>query len=649
MVCLLALLGTAAAQDMPAGWDYSIDVERFKPASDHYGYTVTESAATLKHLQVGVGLWGNYAEDEVSFYLDNTRARLWEDELATTLVSDDGDGVVDRRSYANLQFGMGISQYFSFSVDMPVLLWQEGYEPANLRDPANFDNELVSSGPGDLRITPKAVVLNRDEFPVGIAVLARITAPTGKPISFIGEGDPTFTPMLAIEASDKPIHGREYIIRAAGNIGYKVRTDAVYGDLVIGNELVWAAAVELHPHEILSLGADIAGATTGDVRTNPIEVIPWLQFGAYDLFTVRGGVGLSLSPGLGAPDYRIFGGATLAPSFNPKDLDRDKDGIQNNQDQCPNVPEDLDGFQDEDGCPEDDNDNDGYKDPVDSCPMEPEDFDNFEDEDGCPEPDNDGDGILDATDRCPLIPENFNNFQDDDGCPDDAPVLDSDKDGLTDNIDRCPYDPEDYDRFEDDDGCPDPDNDQDGIIDGVDACPLDPEDIDQFEDYDGCPEWDNDRDTIVDRDDACPDVPENFNNFEDADGCPDEAPPRLVVVQKQQIIIYDKVYFEFDSDQIKPVSYPLLDEVVSVVLDHPHLTRIRIEGHTDSSGDDAYNLGLSQRRADSVMAYLIGGGIAPGRLTAQGLGELKPIADNDTEEGKAENRRVEFHIVERDD
>lgn len=99
-------------------------------------------------------------------------------------------------------------------------------------------------------------------------------------------------------------------------------------------------------------------------------------------------------------------------------LDQDQDGILEQKDACPTLPEDKDSFQDEDGCPDPDNDQDAILDIDDMCPNDPEDKDLFEDEDGCPELDNDKDGILDMNDYCPYDPENLNNYQDEDGCPD---------------------------------------------------------------------------------------------------------------------------------------------------------------------------------------------------------------------------------------
>jgi outer membrane protein OmpA-like peptidoglycan-associated protein len=120
--------------------------------------------------------------------------------------------------------------------------------------------------------------------------------------------------------------------------------------------------------------------------------------------------------------------AAKAAAKPPAPSDRDHDGIDDPHDKCPDQPEDHDGFQDEDGCPDPDNDADGILDAKDKCPNEAEDRDQFEDEDGCPEPDNDHDGFADADDQCPNEPETMNGNQDSDGCPDEGLfVLENDR------------------------------------------------------------------------------------------------------------------------------------------------------------------------------------------------------------------------------
>ena len=249
--------------------------------------------------------------------------------------------------------------------------------------------------------------------------------------------------------------------------------------------------------------------------------------------------------------------------------------------------------------------------------------------------DRDHDGITDDIDKCPDQPEDKDGFQDEDGCPDP----DNDKDGITDVHDKCPNDPEDKDGYQDQDGCPDPDNDGDGIADAQDKCPNEPEDKDGFQDEDGCPDPDNDQDGIADKDDKCPNeygVP--------PDGCPKKY--KLVTVTQKKIELKQTVFFDFNKAKIKRVSYPLLDDVARAMKDNPTI-KVEIGGHTDSVGNDDFNLKLSQARAESVRDYLIAKGISSDRMVAKGYGETQPIADNRFAAGRAQNRRVEFVITAR--
>jgi OOP family OmpA-OmpF porin len=132
-------------------------------------------------------------------------------------------------------------------------------------------------------------------------------------------------------------------------------------------------------------------------------------------------------------------------------LDHDKDGILDSIDKCPTIPEDFDGYQDADGCPDYDNDRDGLIDTLDKCPNYPEDIDAFEDRDGCPDYDNDRDGAPDTLDKCMSEPEDLDGFQDADGCPD----ADNDNDGIKDTLDQCMNEPETFNGYKDEDGCPD--------------------------------------------------------------------------------------------------------------------------------------------------------------------------------------------------
>ncbi len=255
--------------------------------------------------------------------------------------------------------------------------------------------------------------------------------------------------------------------------------------------------------------------------------------------------------------------------------------------------------------------------------------------------DKDGDGIQDKYDADPDAPEDFDGFQDEDGMPD----LDNDGDGIPDSVDKCPMDPEDFDGFEDDDGCPDLDNDRDGIPDSVDKCPMNPEDIDGFEDDDGCPDLDNDGDGIPDNEDKCPNKAENFNGFMDDDGCPDESKESEALRRGEALVLPD-ITFESGKAVLSLNAKKVLERVYESLKSNPAI-EVEIRGYTDSVGSAGNNLRLSQRRAEAVKDYLVDKGIAFGRLRAIGYGEANPIASNNTAEGRAKNRRIEFVPIEK--
>ncbi|MFO0751099.1 MAG: OmpA family protein, partial [Myxococcota bacterium] len=189
---------------------------------------------------------------------------------------------------------------------------------------------------------------------------------------------------------------------------------------------------------------------------------------------------------------------------------------------------------------------------------------------------------------------------------------------------------EDKDLFQDEDGCPDPDNDNDGILDVADGAP----------DETGFGKCRND--------------PETVNKYQDEDGCPDIAP--VAQLTETGIAILDKVYFDFNKATIQPRSFPLLDEVAKILDENKQVNLIRVEGHTDIIGTYSYNLGLSDRRAKSVVKYLIGKGIDKKRLIGKGYASDFPIAacglckgnGDGMQEGRDQNRRVEFNILEID-
>ena len=634
---LLGLLSLAAAQQAA---EPSLDVELFRPVADPAGTVVVESAETLGHLQVGVGVWGHYSEDTV--VLDRGEQRLYVGDQ--DFMGNDGDGLIDRRSRVDVQVGFGLFGRASLMVNVPLLAWQEGYELAHAYD-STVDKELVSSGIGDPRITPKVVLLDHDNgSPLAIGVLSHITLPFGSERSFIGEGEPTVNPMIALEFADASVRDGEHWVRLALNGGYLFRTPSTLQGVTFDDAFTWGGSLGISPGTYLEFGADVIGRYQGNqAATSPIEILPFMKFRPDKRVSITLTGGAGVYPGVGASDFRVGLGGSFQPSFDPAERDRDRDGIMDKYDQCVFEPEDHDGFEDEDGCPEMDNDADGIVDAVDRCPNEPETVNGFQDEDGCPDQrpvgDSDGDGFLDMNDQCPQEPEDFDGYRDEDGCPDE----DNDGDGILDVSDACPMEPEDFDAVADTDGCPEIDEDGDGFLDPDDACPLVPGVA-----PDGCPVGDTDGDGILDDVDACPLEPETVNGFEDADGCPDEAPPRRVFVRQDRIEITETIFFAVNRAEIRDVSQSLIDEIAQVILDNPRISRIEVQGHTDSDGSDEYNQQLSQRRAEAVVEALVQRDVERDRLIALGFGESEPIADNGTSAGKAKNRRVEFHIIESD-
>jgi outer membrane protein OmpA-like peptidoglycan-associated protein len=129
---------------------------------------------------------------------------------------------------------------------------------------------------------------------------------------------------------------------------------------------------------------------------------------------------------------------------------------------------------------------------------------------------------------------------------------------------------------------------------------------------------------------------------------PPEPEPERVAVKEDKIEISEVVQFETDSAVLLPESEGLLAEVAKAIQDHPDIKRVQVEGHTDSRASDSYNQQLSQKRAKAVREFLIGQGVDKKRLVAKGFGESTPIADNETDEGRFKNRRVEFKILERE-
>jgi len=286
--------------------------------------------------------------------------------------------------------------------------------------------------------------------------------------------------------------------------------------------------------------------------------------------------------------------------------DTDQDGIQDSEDACPTIA----GIAEFNGCP--DTDKDGIQDSEDECPEQP----GISAFNGCP--DTDADGIKDSEDACPEKPGTA-QFQ---GCPD------TDKDGLPDNKDNCP----DVAGPIDNKGCPFGDRDGDGIIDKDDSCPDTPGPVENA----GCPYSDLDGDGVYDKDDRCPQTPGVVEN----QGCPE-------IKQEEQEVLntaFSNLEFETGKDVIKTSSFESLDKLAELLIKKTDW-KLEIAGHTDDVGSEASNLALSEKRSKAVGKYLESKGVPVTQLIVKWFGESKPIADNSTAEGRAQNRRVELKVI----
>jgi OOP family OmpA-OmpF porin len=579
-----------------------MDTHLFRPAMDSKGLFTVNGTDIVGAKDISGGLILDYAHVLLRSPFVNGHSQL-----------------IDNSFQGTLQFNYGIANQVVVGVDLPIDLMSGG-QLADTQSQTLYANQW---GPEKLEFQGPAFIaahakwrITKVEHGFGLAIGMQLGQGFGTAAANAG-ADPGFWfwPQLMAEKR----FGSTGQLRLAINGGFRghILSDTVItlkeGTYHEGNLATYGGGASLRVLESLDLVAETyatyllaSDASTGVKASN--EVV-----GGIKLFTERNsylmlGGGVRYTGGFEAADQRVFLGFIFEPSIG----DRDGDGI---------------------------------KDDVDKCPDDPEDFDGFQDADGCPDPDNDNDGILDVNDRCPNVPEDRDGDQDEDGCPEGGDG-DRDGDGIPDKLDKCPDQPEDRDGFQDADGCPDPDNDNDGIPDKLDKCPNDPEDKDGFEDADGCPDPDNDHDGIPDVKDKCPNDPETFNGYQDEDGCPDKG---SVIIQDNNIVILDKIKFQKASAEILPESNKILDAVATTLSHHPEFTLVEVAGHADERASDEYNLKLTQDRVNSVVRALIARGLDKSRLRSKGYGEYCPLDEGHNEAAWEQNRRVEFKIVKTQD
>jgi type IX secretion system PorP/SprF family membrane protein len=298
----------------------------------------------------------------------------------------------------------------------------------------------------------------------------------------------------------------------------------------------------------------------------------------------------------------------LAMRFGAK-ADRDKDGIPDKDDQCPDEP----GIKENKGCPK--KDDVAKKTPKDSTAV------------ADATTDTDKDGILDKDDDCPKL----KGTKACNGCP----ICDTDRDGIADNVDKCP----DIAGIPNNNGCPYNDRDNDGIRDDLDPCPDEVGPITNA----GCPTGvfasnagDLDKDGVRDEFDRCPATAGSLQNY----GCPEVSKAELEILR----IAIQGLYFDTNKSIIRESSFQHLNNLATLLKQRTQY-KVRISGYTDARGDDKLNLDLSKRRAEAVRVYLTKHGVGTGQLITEYYGERKPAAHNTSANGLQLNRRVEMEFA----
>src|SRR5882724_6498773 len=562
--CALALLSLvpATARAQSAGFA----INRFDPAERGSDWFSADSLDLRGHGRLMLGATGDFGEKPLVLY------------------NRDGDelkSIIEHQLYVDVGGSLVLWDRLRLGVNLPILAYQAG-EGGTVRG-VSFE-AATGAGVGDLRLAADVRLLGHYRAPISLAAGVAVFAPTGKQEAFAGDGKVRVSPRLLLGGD---IGNLVY----AAKLGVLYRAnDTGFNGAPTGTEAVVSAAIGYgSDNGKLVLGPELFGSTVVTSskaffkkRETPFELLFGAHYKVTDDVRLGAGVGPGLTRGLGAPQFRGLLSLEWAPEPKKEPLvlppaapkDRDKDGILDREDACPDVP----------GVEQDD-------------PKK----------NGCPLPgDRDHDGILDK----------------DDACPDERGVASDDPEK---------------------NGCPRRDADKDGIFDDEDACVNEPGIRTTDPTTNGCPlPKDTDKDGIIDPEDACPEAPGPRDPDPKKNGCP------AARVEQGQIKILERVEFENNSAKLRPQSDRILQAVLALMTEHSELTKLSVEGHTDNRGGAGHNLDLSRRRAASVMKWLTDHGVAKERLSSKGFGLTKPIDSNDTDAGRQNNRRVEFHILEKD-
>lgn len=435
-----ALLGVAVPSLARADGASDADLRTFRASTDRHGTLATEGIASPGHLNLQVAHWFSF--ESASLRLDRS-----------TATTTESIRVLGPRLLGEPTVNLGLGTRAAIGASLPYAIYQDG-----AASPLTDGRPAASQGIGDLALTGKAVVreADPDRLRPGFAFLARMQLPTGDRSSFISDRG-TIAELRALAGLDL-LH----FLQVTATVGYRMRfVQHPITDVTIGDTIPWGLTLSVKPRVFgfdragkwkvnLEGHGEIGAVPNGLFKTSRVSPAFLGLSTRYELsqsFSMFAGVEASLTEALGAPALRGLFGLTYAPTI----VDDDHDGVADEVDECPGLPEDGKGKAPRDGCPDyegdetpvepapvpkmeepplpppaiapvasADSDADGIPDESDKCPDQPENKNGYEDDDGCPESDKDADTFLDAVDHCPDQAETFNGLTDEDGCPEEA-------------------------------------------------------------------------------------------------------------------------------------------------------------------------------------------------------------------------------------
>jgi len=588
MVGAATLAGASLPPGVARAQSATFALDHFDPSERGSEWFSADSLDFRGELRPSVGLVGSWAFRPLVFKNAN---------------GDVAHSIVRHQAVTHAGVSLVFLDRFRLAVDLPVQVWAKG--TTTIVDGATFTAPSKDVAIGDIRISAAARLLGVYGDPFTTALGVTVFAPTGKEEDYLSDGKVRVAPHLMIA-------GDVGFFTYAAKGGFNIRSQREFARATIGSDVFYDVAAGARVADgALVIGPELVGSSVivdsrfAHERSSPVELILGAHYTTPIGLRIGAGWGAGLNAGFGAPASR--GLFTLEWTSPPPVLDRDRDGVPDAEDACPDIAGVPSSQPAQNGCPP-------------------------------PPPDADGDGIIDAKDACKLVPGVASADPAQNGCP--LPK-DSDGDGIIDPKDACPKEAGPANEDPKKNGCPPPpDTDKDGIIDAKDACPevagLPSEDPK----LNGCPDPDRDKDGVLNDSDACPDIAGQADPDPKRNGCP------KAYVKQGQIKILDQVKFKTNSAAIMKGkdSEEVLNAVKQVLDEHPEIAKVRVEGHTDSKGKAAKNRKLSAARAASVVKWLVSHGVAASKLSSQGFGPDRPIDSNATEEGRRNNRRVEFHI-----